>query len=1002
MKIGVRFLVSKQIPKILRTRPTLPATSLVCGLLCAAAAVPGGAQRYAFKTYGQAQGLKNLNVDSMLQDRAGFLWMGTDNGLFRYDGSRFQQYGAAEGLTNPYVVALAEDAAGRLWAGTGSGLFYRESRESRESQKSQQDGSFHGVLYKGKPIGVGVDSSIAALGDGRLLVVGNYRLFAVSRDADGRPYAQPALELAEFRGLSSEEAITSVLARGGEEIWLGCGHNLCQFLHGKLHRWSQDQGVPDAAWYALFSSSDGTLWARSNNRVIALPRGAPRFEDRAGADAGQFTNNYYISFAETSDGKIATAAETGLALWKDGRWSFLNEAHGLIASALSSLLIDHDGRIWMGMVGHGVVRWLGYGKWENWTSADGLGSSIVWGILNDEKNRLWVAEEGGISVSDPSRTRFHSVTGSLKHSARSMQGITQDRLGKIWAISGQGALIKIDPDTGKIERYPDLPSGHQIFADMEDRIWISTEQGLYMIDAAAPAGQKAVRVDLAGTPATDVYRVIADRQGKLWAASLAGLFEMVDGAWRAAPIDVPSLPTQFIDIDFGTDGSLWAVTDYSRVWKLTLKQGRVAAAQPMGPQEVSSKMAVFARSDLRGRIWVGHDSGVDVFDGQRWRLFNTDDGLLWNDVNSKAFFADRDGTVWIGTSEGLSHYVGSSVAASTPPPAPRIDSIKYGRVSLSAATGRTPWHGQPLDIDFSPLAYDHESELTYRYRLTEIDPDWISTDKTSAHYSPLPPGAYTLELVSVDPVSRSVSPSTTFHFVISPRWWQTGLSSLLEVLVVTACVLLAWRLRVRHLLRRQQELETLVSVRTRELEQLATRDTLTGLWNRNRIVELLTSEFARAKRANTALAVVLIDIDYFKAINDEHGHLAGDAVLREIGRRFSSGIRAYDAAGRYGGEEFLVLLPHPQRLADLEMAALGARLEKLKAALTEDPVPIGKQKLVVTCSIGVALAGGDYGVDAGDAVAAADRALYLAKNRGRNRIEYAILDPAHSRTSRST
>ena len=957
---------------------------LLSGVLCAASTLSAGAQRYTFKTYGQAQGLKNLNVDSMLQDRDGLIWMGTDNGLYRYDGSRFQLFSAAEGLTNPYVVALAQDPAGRLWAGTGGGLFYGEG------------GRFNEVLYRGRHIGVGVDSSMAAMDDGRLLVVGNYRLFVISRSADGVPYAEPALNMKEFRGLS-DETITSVLANDGREIWLGCGHGLCRFRDGQLQRWGEGEGVPNALWYALFRSRDGTLWVRSNNRVIALPPKAERFEDRSGEGAGRFTNNYYISFAETSDGGIATAAATGMALWKDGRWRFLGEAQGLSAAPLSTLLVDHEGDVWMGLVGHGAARWLGYGSWESWTAAQGLGSPIVWGVLRDEKNRVWVAEERGVSLSDESRTRFRSVTGSLKDAGRSMQGITEDRHGRIWAVSGQGVVIRIDPTTLKIERYPDLPSGHQIFADRQGRVWISTEQGLYVMNDEAAAGAKAARVDLAGTPATDVYRVTEDRQGNLWAAGLGGLFEMSGGAWRAAPVGVASLPTQFFDIDFGPDGSLWAVTDFSHVWRLTVKDGRVTTAQQMGPRQISSNAAMFARADRRGRVWVGHDQGVDVFDGRSWRLFDTDDGLLWNDVNAKAFFADPDGSVWIGTSEGLSHFIGASVASTAPLPAPRIESMMYGGKPLNGVDSSASWRGRPLDITFSPVAYEHEDEVTYRYRLSDIDPDWIATDQSAAHYAPLPPGAYTFELVSVDPVLRTVSPATVVRFVITPRWWQTWIAGFMKVLLVIAVVLFAWMLRVRHLLRRQQELETLVSARTRELEQLATRDALTGLLNRSRIVELLNSEFVRAKRTNTVLAVVLIDIDYFKTINDEHGHLAGDSVLRELGRRFGSAIRSYDAAGRYGGEEFLVLQPYQQRLSDVEMAVVGARLEKLKATLTREPIVVGDKSLTVTCSIGVALAGGGYTEEANDALAAADRALYLAKRRGRDRIEYASVDPVSSR-----
>ncbi len=197
---------------MLSLRSSLP-RFLLSGLVCVASALPSVAQRYAFKTYAQAQGLKNLNVDSMLQDRDGYMWMGTDNGLFRYDGDQFQQFGASEGLKNPYVLALVQDSSGRLWAGTGGGLFYREGSRFEE------------VLYKGKPIGVGADSSMAgAQRWAEFSLSASYRLFVVSRGTDGNPHAQQAVELNEFRGLAPEESITSVGPAGDQETWLGCGY----------------------------------------------------------------------------------------------------------------------------------------------------------------------------------------------------------------------------------------------------------------------------------------------------------------------------------------------------------------------------------------------------------------------------------------------------------------------------------------------------------------------------------------------------------------------------------------------------------------------------------------------------------------------------------------------------------------------------------------------------------------------------------------------------------
>ena len=960
---------------------TRSARILSCALFALLSLPAGTAQRYTFKSYGQSQGLKNLNVDCMLEDRDGFVWLGTDNGLFRYDGARFIEFNAAQGLANPYVLALVQDSSGRLWAGTGGGLFYLDANR------------FHEVQYKGDSLSVGFDSSLSPLNDGRLLVVSRYHPYVVSTQSV-EPIADvfPAL-----RALDPALSTASIYSTRSQHIWLGCGKALCEVAQGALKRWTEADGVPLDDWNALFESSDGSLWARGTSRIIALPPGAARFEDRSASDSSRLFNNFYVSFAETANGQVATVASQGLAFWTDGHWRFYGAQQGFSPYPITSLLIDHSNNIWMGVAGHGMARWLGYGRWEHWTTFEGLESPIVWGVLRDRSGRIWIADDSGISVSDSSRTRFHPVTSELKSAARSMQSITEDPAGRIWAVSGQGVLLRITPGPGdhfSVQRYPDVASGHQIYADPQGRIWISTEQGLYSLDQASassprPVSASAQKVDLAGSPAGDVYRVVADPHGSLWAAGQSGLFTLAaDGLWHSVPSAVPNLVNHITDMDFGADGSLWAVTAFARVWRITLGNGRITAAQPMTTDQISSSAALFVRSDRRGRIWIGHDRGVDVFDGNRWRLLDSQDGLLWNDVNNKAFFADPDGSDWIGTSEGLSHYLGQPVTPQQPLSAPRIESLQFAtRLSLHGDTRkiptRIPWHRTPLEIRISPLLYEHEGSVIYRYRMAGVDPDWIVTDEPSVHYPPLPPGEYTFEVVAVDPVLREVSPSTALHFVIVPRWWQTWIAHVGLVLLALILWALLWRWRVRHLLHRQQELEALVSLRTRELEERATHDGLTGLWNHKRIVELLHEELTRAKREKTPLTVVLIDLDYFKAVNDQMGHLAGDSVLRELGRRFKKAIRSYDAAGRYGGEEFLILLPH------IEFPSLEFRLAALKSAVTELPIAVGDAEVTVTCSMGVAFICGDCDMTPDDALSAADKALYRAKENGRNRIEFA-------------
>ncbi|MFH7320552.1 diguanylate cyclase [Desulfurivibrio sp. D14AmB] len=168
----------------------------------------------------------------------------------------------------------------------------------------------------------------------------------------------------------------------------------------------------------------------------------------------------------------------------------------------------------------------------------------------------------------------------------------------------------------------------------------------------------------------------------------------------------------------------------------------------------------------------------------------------------------------------------------------------------------------------------------------------------------------------------------------------------------------------------------------------ASRDYLTGLWNHGEIVEILTRELSRAKRESSCVAVIMADIDLFKKINDTHGHLAGDVVLRSAARKMHSMMRSYDFIGRYGGEEFLVILPE----CNLEYAYAFA--ERLRLSVGCDSIDTPEGVIPITLSFGVAASGNTQLQDVYSLVNAADKALYRAKENGRNRVEVAPFDGA--------
>jgi two-component system cell cycle response regulator len=194
------------------------------------------------------------------------------------------------------------------------------------------------------------------------------------------------------------------------------------------------------------------------------------------------------------------------------------------------------------------------------------------------------------------------------------------------------------------------------------------------------------------------------------------------------------------------------------------------------------------------------------------------------------------------------------------------------------------------------------------------------------------------------------------------------------------------RVRVRagrRIVDLQQEL-----VEARDLlRRQASHDPLTDLWNRHAMSEILARELKRAKRESSTLSLIMADLDHFKNINDTLGHAAGDEVLREAAKRMSACVREYDAPCRYGGEEFLILLP------GLDLPGAAVRAEQIRSALSI-PFHIGEGLHDVTCSLGVTATSGAAGFDAAALLQEADEALYAAKHNGRNRVEVFAPQPA--------
>ncbi len=299
------------------------------------------------------------------------------------------------------------------------------------------------------------------------------------------------------------------------------------------------------------------------------------------------------------------------------------------------------------------------------------------------------------------------------------------------------------------------------------------------------------------------------------------------------------------------------------------------------------------------------------------------------------------------------------------------------------------WSGDPLVIDFTALDFRYERSIRFRYRLRGVDRDWVETSGREARYPNPPSGRLVFEVSAIDPMHRLDSPPARLVIKMRPPWWNTWPVYVAAALLVIGTLALLWRARVGYLMVRQRQLEALVRDRTREIEQArlilfkqATYDALTGLLNRSAVLEQLRLAMEQAGSNQTPLVLALLDLDHFKCINDSFGHLAGDAVLGEVGRRLLASTRESDQAGRYGGEEFLLVLPGLRQ-------GTFERMEALREAVFAEPIPFEDGMIRMTCSMGVTwMQAGD---DVVSMIRRADALLYAAKRDGRDRI---VFDPA--------
>ncbi len=945
----------------------------------AAALLP--AQRFSFDNYGQHEGLKNLATHCMVQDRQGLLWVGTDGGLFRFDGYRFEQIDIPLEPNSPYITGLAVDGGGRVWVSTNDKLFYMD------------DSGVHAVFSRDGNFAFELTNNLAADPDtpDGIYLVNSHKIYMASA-ISGQAKLRYSLETSKANPLLGQ--VASLTALAGDRLWFGCGTEICSAAGQEIRSYGRIDGLPSGPWTRLFVDREMNLWARSEGHVARFNPDRHRFEAMDRDLASSSLGVRIPSFFEDPQGRILINLSNGLARYERGHWTVFRQKADLPANQIACFYLDRQNSVWVGLDARGIARWLGYDQWESLTTANGLTSDTVWNFARDSRGDFWLATEAGVERIDHATGRIAPQTGSNGVSMSRIQTIAFTGDGHLWNGSDNGKVIDYDPATHNAETVAQLSGVFHLLPDGKGRIWISSMAGLFSV--GQERGQRRAEHPQPPAPQGKCYEGARDAQGNLWFICDSGLYRLSGAAWTHIRLPSTYQPSFSAQIALAQDGTIWlsGVNDPVVHFRIRGDEGEELAH--WSAAQLGSGLVYIIAFDRHGWLWVGTDEGLNVYNGSQWRSLTTDDGLVWNDIDSDAFFADTDGSVWIGTSGGASHILHPERLFDTSPLPLLLRDVRIGDTLLvDNAPNTVPWSHHPLTAHLSTLDFARAGLVTFRYHIEGLGEDWQDSTKHDLRYPPLEPGKYTLEVVAVDAGTGRKSSPARVSFVVSPPWWRTNAIYALEAAAVLLLLFLLWRWTMRSHLARQRRLEELVRSRTQELEiekaeLLRTRaalevqahhDALTGMLNHGAILEALETAMKRAARERSPLGIVLADLDHFKRVNDTYGHLAGDFILQEYARRIAGLIRDYDAAGRYGGEEMLLVLP------GLSLENAPERLSTIHASLCEPPFVFKDEQIRVTCSFGFAQF--MPGMDSIDSlVDRADRALYVAKDNGRNRIEF--------------
>ncbi len=804
---------------------------IACGLVVAlllAGSLPGAALEpstplasYGRQTWMMENGLPQNTVQAVVQTRDGFVWLGTEVGLARFDGSAFEVFDKASSPALPGndVQCLLAAADGSLWVGTSDGLARWQHGEVKTfTTKEGLPGndvrslaqSTNGVIW------AWAGQGLARLEDDH---------FVDSTAATG------------FAG----SAINSVAENGQNELWVTSSENMAIYRDGKWDLAHMASPIPGGT-VNFVQDSGGASAIASKNTLLVTRNGALEARLSVGA---QLPGTRIQALLFDREDTLWIGTNGGLARWTGGKLERLPVTDSLAAASVQALMEDREGNIWAGTE-TGGLHILRDQRFKAYTSRDGLPSDNVTTVVEDRIGALWVGTNGGglnvLLAFEAGHSGMGNYTVRKGLPSDVILSLAASSNGDMWVGTPDGLSRIRQAQVSTITSADGLPDDfiRSLLVDTDGSLWIGTRRGLTHWIQPLEGAELGMRMETFtqadGLGSNLVGAMVRDTGGDLWIATLAGLSRLHEGKISnfttndglSSNVITALLPRAKDTLLIGTQDHGWNLWDgqhFSRVTQDRLKTTSIHAILDDGHNHLWFATGNgIARCDCAGI--AGAMEGVDCLN---WIEFTTADGLISRETATNSHpsaWQGRDGRLWFATPKGLETVDPARFAVNTVPPPVAL--VRFAVDDISQPLGGsdnsiriTAGHSH-FQFEYAGLSFVAPQKVRYRFMLEGFDHGWTEAGlRRTAYYTNIPPGHYTFRVQAVNNDGVWNTQGATLVFELRPHFYQTLWFFALLGAAMAGLVVLLLRMR---LVRAEREFRAVLGERNRIAREI--HDTL--------------------------------------------------------------------------------------------------------------------------------------------------------------------------------